>query len=48
VLKLLPDGSQQRVVVTAGVSGDGYVAVVPVDGSLTAGDLVVVGAGTSP
>jgi hypothetical protein len=48
VLKLLPDGTQQRVAVTAGVSGDGFVAVTPVDGALAAGDLVVVGAGGSP
>jgi len=46
VLKLLDDGTQQRVVVTAGVSGDGYVAVTPVEeGALVAGDRVVVGAG---
>lgn len=48
VLKLLPDETQQRVTVTAGVSGDGFVAVTPVDGTLVAGDLVVVGAGGSP
>jgi hypothetical protein len=46
VLKLLDDGTQQRVVVVAGVSGDGYVAVTPVEqGALVAGDRVVVGAG---
>src|SRR5690606_28089420 len=45
VLKLLPNGTEQRVLVTAGVSGDGYVAITPVDGELRAGDLVVVGAG---
>jgi len=46
VLKLLDDGTQQRVVVTAGVSGDGYVAVTPVEeGALVAGYRVVVGAG---
>src|SRR5690606_3884193 len=45
VLKLLDDGTQQRVVV-AGVSGDGYVAVTPVEqGALVAGNRVVVGAG---
>jgi peptidoglycan hydrolase-like protein with peptidoglycan-binding domain len=48
VLKVLPGGRQQRVAVTAGVSGDGFVAVTPVDGSLAAGDLVVVGAGGTP
>lgn len=49
VLKLAGDDTQQRVVVTAGVSGDGYVAVSPADdGALVAGDLVVVGAGTLP
>jgi multidrug efflux pump subunit AcrA (membrane-fusion protein) len=47
VLKLLPGGTQQRITVTAGVSGDGFVAVTPVDGALQAGDLVVVGAGGS-
>lgn len=48
VLKLLDDGTQQRVVVVAGVSGDGYVAVSPAeDGALVAGDQVVVGAGIS-
>jgi peptidoglycan hydrolase-like protein with peptidoglycan-binding domain len=46
VLKVNPDGSQQRVTVTAGVTGDGYVAVTPVNGSLKAGDSVVVGART--
>jgi multidrug efflux pump subunit AcrA (membrane-fusion protein) len=43
------DGSgQHRVQVTAGVSGDGFVEVTPKpDGSLKAGDLVVVGQGDS-
>lgn len=48
VLKLLGDGARQRVPVVAGVSGDGYVAVSPVEaGALAAGDSVVVGAGAS-
>jgi hypothetical protein len=45
VLRLARDGSQQVVEVTPGVSGDGHVAVTPVDRNLTAGDQVVVGAG---
>jgi hypothetical protein len=45
VLKLHPDGGQERIEVTAGFSGDGYVAVTPANGSLGAGDLVVVGQG---
>jgi peptidoglycan hydrolase-like protein with peptidoglycan-binding domain len=45
VLRVDPDGGQVRVAVVAGVSGDGYVAITPVQGGLTAGDLVVVGAG---
>jgi HlyD family secretion protein len=44
VLKVNPDGSQTRVQVTPGVSGDGYVAVVSDGGSLASGDIVVVGA----
>lgn len=37
-------GTQQRVPVTAGISGDGYVEVVPVtDDALDEGDQVVVG-----
>lgn len=44
VVRLDPDGEQQRVAVTPGVSGDGYVAITPVDGRLAAGDLVVIGA----
>jgi hypothetical protein len=48
VLRLLADGRQERVSVTAGVSGDGYVAVTPAEGTLAAGDQVVVGAGREP
>jgi peptidoglycan hydrolase-like protein with peptidoglycan-binding domain len=44
VLRVNPDGGQVRLPVVAGVSGDGYVAVTPVQGGLAAGDLVVVGA----
>jgi peptidoglycan hydrolase-like protein with peptidoglycan-binding domain len=43
VLRVDPDGGQVRVPVVAGVSGDGYVAITPVQGGLAAGDLVVVG-----
>lgn len=46
VIRLTVDGRQERVVVTPGVSGDGYVAVTPVDGALDPGDRVVVGSGT--
>jgi len=43
VLRRRPDGGSERVVVTPGISGDGYVAVTPVSGELKAGDAVVVG-----
>jgi HlyD family secretion protein len=43
VLRVGPDGRQERVVVTVGASGDGYVAVVPVRGGLAEGDAVAVG-----
>ena len=43
VVRVAADGTQQRVRVTPGVSGDGYVAVTPVDGELLPGDQVVVG-----
>ncbi len=40
-----PDGTQRRVAVTTGASGDGYVEVRPVAGTrLTAGEKVVTGA----
>jgi hypothetical protein len=45
VLRLGPDERQQRVEVAPGVSGDGHVAVTPVDGELVTGDRVVVGDG---
>lgn len=48
VVRVDPDGGQQRVTVTPGVSGDGYVAVTPVDGRLAADDRVVIGAGVAP
>jgi hypothetical protein len=49
VLKLRADGSQVRVAVQPGVSGDGYVAVTPLDSDLAVGDEVVVGtAGSEP
>jgi hypothetical protein len=44
VLKLADDGGQIRVAVTAGVSGDGYVAVEAPAGGLEKGDRVLVGA----
>ena len=37
------DGALEFVTVTSGLAADGYVAVNPVDSSLKAGDLVVVG-----
>jgi len=44
VVRLTADGGQERVVVDAGVSGDGFVEVAPQDdGSLAEGDQVVVG-----
>ncbi|MET7807189.1 peptidoglycan-binding protein [Micromonospora chersina] len=45
VRRLLPDGSTGQVLVQVGVTGDGYTAVEPVKGELTAGDRVVVGKG---
>jgi peptidoglycan hydrolase-like protein with peptidoglycan-binding domain len=44
VLRLGAGGRQQRVVVTPGTSGDGYVGVTPVGAALQPGDRVVVGA----
>lgn len=41
VVRADPSGAQEKVVVTVGVSGDGYVEVTPVDGALAEGDLVV-------
>jgi hypothetical protein len=43
VLRRRPDGTSERIAVTPGMSGDGYVAVTPVSGELKAGDAVVVG-----
>lgn len=43
VLRVDGAGIQSRVPVVAGVSGDGFVAVTPIDSDLAAGDLVVVG-----
>jgi peptidoglycan hydrolase-like protein with peptidoglycan-binding domain len=48
VVAVTANGTQRRVAVTAGVSGDGYVAVTPTVGSLEPGDLVLVGAGGQP
>jgi HlyD family secretion protein len=42
VLRQGPEG-QDRIVVDAGPSGDGYVAVAPVQGTLEPGDAVVIG-----
>lgn len=44
VMRLDADGSQVRTPVAPGVSGDGYVAVDPLDRALTPGDQVVIGA----
>lgn len=44
LVRLLPNRGRERVLVTAGVSGDGFVAVEPVEpGTLTAGDQVLIG-----
>ncbi|MGE5827305.1 MAG: hypothetical protein ACM30G_02950, partial [Micromonosporaceae bacterium] len=43
VTRLGANGAEQRVVVTVGVSGDGYVEIRPADGQLAPGDRVVVG-----
>jgi len=45
VLRQRPSGQQERVVVTPGMSGDGYVEINPVEDTLQPGDLVVIGAG---
>jgi HlyD family secretion protein len=37
------DGRREKVIVTVGVTGDGHVAVTPVEGTLEPGDQVVVG-----
>jgi hypothetical protein len=37
------DGSLEYIVVEPGLSADGYVEVIPVNGSLTPGQLVVIG-----
>jgi hypothetical protein len=47
VMKLTVDGHEQRIAVTTGLSGDGFVEVTPVGGALAAGDLVVVGKRTA-
>lgn len=45
VVRLGDDGVQERVTVSVGVSGDGFIEVAPEDpGALGAGDRVVVGA----
>ncbi len=43
VTKALPDGRQINVTVMPGVSANGYIQVTPVDGTLVAGERVVVG-----
>jgi HlyD family secretion protein len=47
VLRQRIGGDQERVTVTVGVSGDGFVAVTPTSGSLDPGERVVVGAARS-
>ena len=52
-LSLAPDGSSRIQVqvgdaleyinVTPGLSADGFVEIIPVDGEITAGQLVVIG-----
>jgi putative peptidoglycan binding protein len=44
-VSLLAGGATRRIEVRAGVSGDGFVAVTPVDGGLRQGDRVVVSGG---
>ncbi|MFB7256113.1 peptidoglycan-binding protein [Streptomyces nojiriensis] len=41
-------GKQNRVEIRTGMSGDGYVEVTPVSGTLSPGDRVVLGAGRAP
>lgn len=48
VLRQRDGGQQDRVVVTPGMSGDGYVQITPVGGTLQPRDLVVVGDGGQP
>lgn len=43
VIILRSDGSQERVLVETGTSSQGLIAVQPVNGTLSEGDLVVVG-----
>lgn len=45
VRKVTDDGDELRVLVTPGVSGDGYVAIMVAGAALEPGDLVVVGVG---
>ncbi|TQM81557.1 putative peptidoglycan binding protein [Saccharothrix saharensis] len=44
VVKQRADLTEERIAVTIGVHGDGFAAVVPVDGALAEGDRVVVSA----
>jgi HlyD family secretion protein len=37
------DAGQERVVVSLGLSGNGYIAVSPVEGSLSEADQIIVG-----
>ncbi len=43
VVRVLPDGGEERVEVVPGVSGDGYVEIRPAAGAISAGDRVVIG-----
>lgn len=43
VMRRMPDGQDEHVIVTAGASGAGFVAVTAVSGSLSPGDNVVIG-----
>jgi multidrug efflux pump subunit AcrA (membrane-fusion protein) len=47
VEKVTPDGNEV-VTVDPGLSADGYVEIVPADGSLAVGDSVVIGLGAAP
>jgi len=42
------DGVLEFVIVEPGLSADGFAAVVPIDGTLTAGQLVVIGFENNP
>jgi peptidoglycan hydrolase-like protein with peptidoglycan-binding domain len=46
VTKLAGGGKRDRIVVEAGLSAEGYVAVTPKDGGLAVGDQVIVGEAT--